>query len=261
MAFGGGDLGNSRTPVKNIIIGVLSVALVVSIAGTFLLNGKLTSTQGHLAALSSSYNASQASLAATKSNLTSAQTHTQIILEKIQDLNSTLQSQNSTIQNQNSTIASLMANITALQSEMNSSEGVFSALNNTISDLKAQAASQDTTISGLQSQDTTLSTILGLKNSTTETNNQQFNETPAGSTTIASFYVPYAGYVSVSGTTNSTGARIAVSDTGVSQQIAFNFSSGSTLIVPVLPGTVDVYLENQNTNSSISGILTVNYNN
>ncbi len=248
MAFDRSGFGYSprrSNTIKNIAIGILSVALLVTLIFAFSVDGNLASVQKSLSSISSSYNQSQSALARAQTNLTSAVNITSSTLSRIQS--------------QNSTIANLSTQLEDLESLLSSTQYNSSVFNSTIATLESQIASQNGTISQLKSQNVTIQSLLGLKNTTVEASNLQFNETALGSMYVTSFSAPYAGYLTVSGTTNSTGAAIVVYDTSVTLPIVFNFTSGSRLVIPVLPGSVSVNLNNKNNSSNLTGSITVNY--
>lgn len=248
MAFGFGGSGFPRpNRKKNMAMLGLAAALIVAIAAVGFLSSELASTHDLLANLSRSYNASQAELASVQTNLSYINTNMKVALTMVQD--------------QNSTIADLNTQLSALQNEQSQSSSQTSSLNSTVASLRAQIAFQNSTIAAFQNETAALQNITSMDNTTIEVDSKQFNQTPSTNTTLAGFYAPYAGYLSISGTTNTTYARITVYDAGVTQQSAFNFTSGSTYIIPVIPGTVTVSMYNQNSTLNLASTMTVEYTN
>jgi hypothetical protein len=62
---------------------------------------------------------------------------------------------------------------------------------------------------------------------------------------IASFSVRYAGYLTINGTSTSSGFYVIVTDSFGGYPLdgyQYQFGSGTSLIVPVLPGQVTLYV-------------------
>jgi hypothetical protein len=88
------------------------------------------------------------------------------------------------------------------------------------------------------------------------------NQLASQSSLVTYFQPEYAGYITVSGTTNTTNGFIKVTNSHATYPYTtqtYSFGTGTTLTIPVLPGTVAVYFGNTNTSDSAIANITVVY--
>lgn len=216
------------------------------------MNGVLNATQSSLSnlslsynSLSSKYNNTQLQLTSTESQLTSTQTD-------LSSANSRITKLESYIQTQNNTISVLQSQVTNLQSQLSSMQAQASTL-------QSQELQANNQASSLQSQITSQQNLLNLQNVITETNNQEVNAPAGAKTQLADFSAPYAGYLTISGTTSSSNTQITVTDTAGASSLTFNFGSGGTLYVPIVPGTIDILMSNSNLVNGMTATISITY--
>jgi hypothetical protein len=141
--------------------------------------------------------------------------------------------------------------------------------------LNSQIASYQSQLSSLQNQVSSLQAIVGLSISTQIVRSQSFSTGSTGLVQVASFNASYAGYitVAVSSPTDYLNMGIQTYNAFASNIVSpnydslylplpdyyFTFSSSSdTLILPVLPGGVTVFLITSDS-SSQNATLSVTY--
>jgi TolA-binding protein len=186
--------------------------------------------------------------------------------QQIASDNAKISNDTSKINNLTSTISSLQNKIAALNGQLSSDQSQITQLQSQITQLQSQISTYQSQIITLQNQITSLQTqvssleaIAGLNEATIETPTSSFSTGDNGLVQIAGFTADYAGYVSVTvsyasdptneglQTTIEFAPSIYSSYSGIiipSSQTFYTFSSSSeTDVIPVVPGTVLVYLE------------------
>ena len=157
--------------------------------------------------------------------------------------NTSLQSQyNALAAKDNSTITSLQSHVSTLQGQVSTFQGQVTSLQN-------QITSQKNEITSLQDQVTSLQGLLNLGVSTTVASQITINEEAFSETVVISFNASYAGYLVVTGTSTSnfTYLRVTGSFTGYPyNKYEYPFGTRATFYIPILPGTVTIYLGNHN---------------
>jgi len=138
-----------------------------------------------------------------------------------------------------------------------------------------QITSLNGQITSLQAQVSMLESVTGLSDSTTELNAQTFHTGSGGNVSVVTFTAKYAGYLAMTVTSasdysNEGGTMGITYASSVNSPdylgIIIPFSNGfypfggvpDTLIFPVAPGTITVYLATSD-NSSQSATLSVIY--
>lgn len=195
----------------------------------------------------------------------------------------TIAARNSTIGNQTVQIAQLTndleterANSISLSGQLTAANAQIVSLTTQKTTLQTQAATLQTQTATLQSQISSLqdqlntanaqvtsnAAILALSASTTEASS---SVTVAQNTLspIASFTAAYPGYIIVSGTNTSTSGFITVNDSNSYYPSYWNsyqygFGSGTTLYIPVLPGSINVNFETSDS-AGATAIISVMY--
>jgi uncharacterized phage infection (PIP) family protein YhgE len=178
----------------------------------------------------------QADLSQSNSNLETAQ----------QDLTTVTEDRDSILEQLNDTEADLAT----AQDQLDSANSQITTLQSQIDELE----SADSTIATLRSQITTLQgqvdqlqEITDLSLYSIELDTKIIYQIPNVYENVVSFTADYAGYIIVSGTSSTFNTYIRVEDTFAGypfREYLHHFGTGTTLKIPVLPGTITVYLSN-----------------
>jgi hypothetical protein len=157
----------------------------------------------------------------------------------------------------NTTIASLHGDESLIQAQVASLQGNVTSLEGEVAALHAQISGLESQASTLQAQLTSLVSITSLGESSMVLTPQTVGVQPASSQVVASFVANYSGYVTV-----SISAISDISSVQVGVLIFFGASVNSgqysselvgpysfmsvpdSLVFPVTPGTISVYLAN-----------------
>ncbi len=153
--------------------------------------------------------------------------------------------------NQNSSLSNKVSNLQTQTSNLQSQ----------VSDLQSQTSSLQSQVSSLQATVNTDQSLLSLSVATTEANQATINQAAGQTTTITSFAAIYAGYIQITGTSTTTNGFIQVTDSFYvgGNPTNYQFGTGATFNVAVLPGTVTVSFGNTNFSSGASATITVIY--
>jgi TolA-binding protein len=194
--------------------------------------------------------------------------------QQIASDNAKISNDTSKINNLTSTISSLQNKIAALNGQLSSDQSQITQLQSQISTYQSQIITLQNQITSLQTQVSSLEAIAGLNEATIETPTSSFSTGDNGFVQIAGFTADYAGYVSVTvsyasdptneglQTTIEFAPSIYSSYSGIiipGSQTFYAFSSSSeTDVIPVVPGTVLVYLETSDITSQ-TATLSVTY--
>ena len=187
---------------------------------------------------------------------------------KISDLNQTIIS----LQSQVATDESRINSITAKDLQANQT---IASLDSQVSSLNAQITTYQSQVTSLQNQVCSLQAIGSLTSTEHLVSAQTFNTGTSGQVTVTTFTAQYAGYVlvSVSSASDPTneGPEVFLSfSSGVqgdygsmtipTQGYFIPFSSSvNALPVPVVPGTVTVYLDTADTTAQTATLTVVYY--
>jgi chaperonin cofactor prefoldin len=194
--------------------------------------------------------------------------------QQIASDNAKISNDTSEINNLTSTISSLQSKIAALNGQLISDQSKITQLQSLISAYQSQIATLQNQIASLQIQVSSLEAIAGLTETTIETPTSSFSTGDNGLVQIAGFTADYAGYVSVTVSSASDptneGLQVLIefapsvssSYSGIyipGSQNFYPFSSSSeTDVIPVVPGTVLVYLATSDITSQ-TATLSVTY--
>jgi TolA-binding protein len=237
LATSGETVGRPRWPVY-LLLGLL--ILSVGIGGfQYFANVSLATQNSALKsqnlALSSKYNSTLNSLRVAEANISS-----------LLSLKAKLQA---TISNLTSQVSSLSSQNSKLQASVNSLNSQIASLSSQIAGLNAQIATAQSQITNLQSSLSNLSSIISLSKSIQIANDIYVVETPGDLVPfVTTFVAHYAGFIVVSGYTNAANGTIEIdetlSSTGYSGQsysfYSYSFSGHFSVILPILPGQVNV---------------------
>ncbi|PVV83299.1 hypothetical protein [Dehalogenimonas alkenigignens] len=149
----------------------------------------------------------------------------------------------------------LQSQVSSLQAQLNSANSQVSSLQNQLNSVSSQLNTANTQISGMQS-------LLNLSVSSVKASQSTINQGAGQATVVVSFTANYAGYVAISGTSNTTLGYVMVTDSFNGyphNSTRYAFGTGASLLIPVLPGTVTVYFANTNLINGATATLTVTY--
>ena len=165
----------------------------------------------------------------------------------------------STVASLRGTVASDEAKIAALENGYTAANGSIATLNGQVTALISQISSDNAQIASLQSQITSLQATASLSSNDPLLKSQAVTTNSSGLVLLSRFNASYAGYVSITATalSNATDAGCFVSMTFSSEVVSPDFNGivipgggyflvfgavPATLVFPVTPGTVSVYL-------------------
>ena len=228
-----------------------------------------------VAAFGYSYVQSSNTIASLNQTVSSQSSHIGILDAQIATDESRISTLNSTVASLNSQVTVDEARISSLTAKDAQANATIATLNSQISTLNGQIATLTTQISALQTQVASLDAIANLSQSTVVTTSQSFTTGSNGQVQIAYFPALYAGYVTITVSAASdfanegVGAKIIFSanvnspNYGVMyipyQNYFYAFGSTSdTLVIPVIPGQVTLYLETSDLTAQ-TATLTVTY--
>lgn len=186
-----------------------------------------------------------------------------------------IQKDNGEISALNSTVAADRAQIATLSSGYAAANTTIASLNGQIGALNSQVTADNAQVASLQSQVSSLQAVASLSDSKAVVQSQSFTTNSSGFVQVASFTAANAGYVAVSVSADSDPVNdgIAINDvfgSGVNSPdfsgifipfAGYFYAFGSVptiLVVPVAPGTADVYLMTADASAQTS-TLTVTY--
>lgn len=106
--------------------------------------------------------------------------------------------------------------------------------------------------------------ITNLSNTIVEASAMTVNTPAGGEVQVVVFHANYPGYLLITGTSTTTTGYIEIQDYMTNPSGGyFNpkepFGTSSTLIIPILPGTIGVYFGNNNLFNGATATITVTY--
>jgi cell division protein FtsL len=167
----------------------------------------------------------------------------------------------SEISSLNIKLSSANSQVSSLQSQLASADSQVSSLQGQLSSANSQVSSLEEEIASLQSQNSNLQNIVNLSQSLSQqtvTLNQNFGQ----SSLVATFQADYAGYIVVSGTSTALTGYIRVTDSYGGypyNNYIYPFGTGTRLVIPVLPGTIEVYFGNTNLSGGVTATINIVY--
>jgi hypothetical protein len=194
---------------------------------------QLSDVQADLATAQSNLSQSNADLAAAQQNLNTVLDDRDLILKQLDETEDDLTAAQDQLESANSLITTLQSQVTTLESQV-------TPLQNQIDQL------QDITDLSLYSVKADAVTIHQISGATSN---------------IVSFIADYAGYIVVSGTSTTVDGYIYLTASFEGYPYDYYklyFSTGTTLKIPVLPGTINVYFINSDLLGA-TAVITVTY--
>ncbi len=157
--------------------------------------------------------------------------------------------------------SSMQSQISDLKSQVSSLQSQTSSLQSQVSGLQSQNSNLQSQVSSLQSMVSSQNALLSLSVSTSEANQVSINQAAGDTSTITTFTGNYAGYVHITGTSTTTNGFIRVTDSFYAggNPTNYQFGTGATLDLGVLPGTITVSFGNTNFSNGASATITVVY--
>jgi peptidoglycan hydrolase CwlO-like protein len=207
------------------------------------LRDQLSDVQADLTTAQDNLSQSDADLAAAQQNLNTVLDDRDLILKQLDETEDDLTAAQDQLESANSLITTLQSQI----DELESADSLITTLQSQITTLQSQV-DQFQEITDLSLYSTKLDAVTIYQAANVYEN-------------IVSFTADYAGYVTVSGTSSTFNTAIRVTDsfTGYPyNEYLHHFGTGTTLKIPVLPGTITVYLSNTNP-VGLTATITVTY--
>ncbi len=267
---------------RNITTGFLvALILLIVIAGLFIyyyfqtsvaissLQSQLSDANAQVASLQVQLLSANSQVASLQTQLSSANLQVASLQTQLSDANSQISSLQDQLAGANSQISSLQSQLSSansqvspLQAQLTSANAQVSSLQDQISPLQAQFESANAQIFSLQDQIRNLQSIVNLSQLTTQANSVTISQAAGELSTVVTFTANYAGYIVVSGTSNTSNGYIKVSDSFSAypySNYTYLFGTGTTFYIPVLPGTVSVSFGNTNPVNSATATISVVY--
>jgi DNA repair exonuclease SbcCD ATPase subunit len=204
------------------------------------LRDQLSDVQADLATAQDNLSQSNADLAAAQQNLNNVLDDRDLILKQLGETEDDL---------------------TATQDQLESANSLITTLQSQVTTLESQVTTLENQVTPLQSQIDQLQEITDLSLYSTELDTVTIYQAANVYQNVVSFTADYAGYVVVSGTSSTFNTDIRVTDsfTGYPyNEYLHHFGTGTTLKIPVLPGTITVYLSNTSP-VGLTATITVTY--
>jgi cell division protein FtsL len=220
---------------------VTSSATVASQASSITaLNSQVSTQAGSINALNSKVSSYQTEVSTLDANITHQISARNAIYAKLVMANATLASQSTSIVSLSSTVSSYSGQISNLNSEISTQQNSITAQQNSMAAQQNTIAAQQSTISLEVTQ--TIASGVAL--------NMPFNS----STTVTSFTTNYAGYLEVSGTSNTdiaigicySATSASACDSSMNYWIIPFSTGGLTFEAPMEPGPVWINAYNYN---------------
>jgi uncharacterized phage infection (PIP) family protein YhgE len=250
------------------------IAAVVIILVLFITFGVYVTSSNEIQSLNRTISSQSATISSLNQTVSFQASQLTSQAQQIASDNAKISNDTSKINNLTSTISLLQNKIAALNGQLSSDQSQITQLQSLISAYQSQIATLQNQIASLQIQVSSLEAITGLNETTIETPTSFFSTGANGLVQIADFTAKYAGYISVtvSSASDPTNEGLQVniefapsvhsSYAGIyipSSQTFDPFSSSSeTDVIPVVPGTVLVYLGTSDTTSQ-TATLSVTY--
>jgi len=182
--------------------------------------------------------------------------------EQLSEVQADLTTARDNLDKSNSDLATAQQNMNMVIDDRDS---ILKQLDQTETDLTTaqdQLESAESQITTLQSQNDFLQEIVNLTQYSTKADAVIIPQAPNVNENVVSFIADYAGYVVVSGTSSTINTYIRVEDSFPGypyREYRHYFSTGTTLKIPVLPGTISVYLMNNDPVGATATITVIYY--
>jgi predicted nucleic acid-binding Zn-ribbon protein len=219
------------------------------------LEGSVSNLEGTVSTLEADLASANAQVSTLETNLASANVQVSTLETNLASANvqvSTLQSQ---LTSANAQVSTLETNLASANVQVSTLQSQLTSANVQVSSLQSQLASANAQVSSLQR-------IINLLESSTIASAVTINQANNTSTRIVTFTANYAGYIVVSGTSNTVNGYLLVTNSFSGypyNDIHYTFGPSDSRMIPVLPGTVAVNFGNTNIINGATATITVVY--
>jgi septal ring factor EnvC (AmiA/AmiB activator) len=258
---------NIKFLVASILVVLVGVGFLIYFLQT---SSTMTSQENAIASLNTQVNSYRTQANSIADQLNAAN----VKVSSLTTQNTALQTNLNSVQPQltaaNAQVSDLQGQLTAAKTQLTSVQGQLAAASTQATSSGTQVATLQNQVASLQSQLDAANAqvnsdkaIMGLNATTNVANGAAINQIAGQEKQVISFVADYAGYVSISGTATTPTGYVRVTETFsgyAANNNRYYFGMGTTLIVPVLPGTVNIYFGNSDTaGETVTGSLNALY--
>ena len=221
----------------------------------------ISSLQSSLYSANSQINILDTQIDSLGNDITSYQSHVASLQGQLNTANTQISTLENGIVQYKSQIASLQGQLNTANTQINTLGNDITVYQSQITSLQNQLSVKTTELTALQDQVNHLQSIVNMSywsTIATVTVNQPANQ----SSLVTYFQADYAGYITISGTMNTLNGYVQVTNSHAAYPYnnqTHSFITGTTLTIPVLPGTVAVYFGNTNTSDTAIANIAVVY--
>ncbi len=159
-------------------------------------------------------------------------------------------------------VASLKSEITSNKAEISTLKSQVSTLQGQLSSANSQITSLKTDLDAAKKELSKLQEITSLKAYTNYMESSTINQGAGQTSVIAKFKAQYAGFVTVTGTSTTHSGYVKLANLYAGypfNNTEYAFGTGGTVLIPVLPGDVEVVFGNKDIVVGATATLTVVY--
>lgn len=174
-----------------------------------------------------------------------------------------ISSDSSQISNWKAIDANANISIASQSRQVSSQSNQISSQSNQISSQSNQMSTMSGQISSLNSQVSNQSSLISLSDSTLEASSVTVYQAAGALSVIVSFNANYSGYITFSGTSNTSNGDVQVNQTCTcisgTYSMDYYFGTGGSFSLPIFPGTTTLSFYNTNSVNSASATISVFY--
>ena len=159
-------------------------------------------------------------------------------------------------------LSSCRNQLQSCQSQLSSVQSQLQLTEDQVSSLQTQLSSYQSQVLSLQSELSECQSYGKLQEWSLKVEDETINQDNGTKSAIVQFTADYAGYVLVSGTSTTSNGYIMVTSSFSGypyNDTEYSFGTGTTRLIPVLPGTIRVYFGNHNLVHGATATITVYY--
>jgi len=159
-------------------------------------------------------------------------------------------------------LSSCRNQLQSCQSQLSSVQSQLQSTVDQVSSLQTQLSSYQSQVLSLQSELSECQSYGKLQEWSLKVEDETINQDNGTKSAIVQFTADYAGYVLVSGTSTTSNGYIMVTSSFSGypyNDTEYSFGTGTTRLIPVLPGTIRVYFGNHNLVHGATATITVYY--
>lgn len=211
-----------------------------------------------------------------QSQLTSANAQITLLQNQLNSANAQVASLQSQLTSANSKATSLQSQVNSANTQVTSLQSQLNSANTQVSSLQSQLNSANSEVSTLQGKLKNLEEIVALKRPVVLVQQQTIKQPSSSRTEVVYFKADYAGYLTITGTTSlrpeaeppyfqvlNSASFVVFPNYIPLNHMDIPFPPGSTLTIPVLPGTVTVFFGNKRdyqVPGDVTATLTISFN-